>query len=101
MHALRGWEDSSQMIFRSSPRLPSWRLPPGGFRVALLAVGCALVLARPAHAYLDPGSGSFLLQMLAGIILGAGVAVKVYWRKIRAFISSRRRGNSAESGDDV
>ncbi len=41
-------------------------------------------LARP-QAYLDPGSGSVLLQLLVAALLGAGFVVKVYWNKIKKF----------------
>ncbi len=34
-------------------------------------------------AYLDPGSGSFLIQMLLAGGLGAAFLVKTYWRKIK------------------
>lgn len=37
------------------------------------------------HYYLDPGSGSFLLQILLAVLLGSGYAVKVYWKKIKSF----------------
>ncbi len=33
--------------------------------------------------YLDPGTGSFLIQLLLAVFLGAGVAVKIYWSKIK------------------
>lgn len=33
-------------------------------------------------AYLDPGSGSMLLQVLLAVLLGAGVAIKIFWRNI-------------------
>ena len=36
-----------------------------------------------AFAYIDPGSGSMILQLLIGAFVGAGIAVKVYWQKIR------------------
>lgn len=36
------------------------------------------------RAYLDPGSGSILLQLLVAAALGAAFAVKVYWKKIKA-----------------
>tara|TARA_B100000953_G_scaffold251328_1_gene214089 strand:- start:150 stop:353 length:204 start_codon:yes stop_codon:yes gene_type:complete len=36
-----------------------------------------------AFAYIDPGSGSMILQMLIGTLLGAGIVVKLYWQKIR------------------
>jgi hypothetical protein len=43
-----------------------------------------------AHAYLDPGAGSFFLQMLIGGIAGSLVAVKMYWARLKAFFSGRR-----------
>ncbi|HOG80422.1 MAG TPA: hypothetical protein PLA25_06215 [Anaerolineaceae bacterium] len=36
-------------------------------------------------AYLDPGSGSLLLQMLIALFLGAGFTISVYWKKIKRF----------------
>ncbi len=34
--------------------------------------------------YLDPGSGSFLIQLLLAVLLGAGVAIRLYWGKLKA-----------------
>ncbi len=34
-------------------------------------------------AYLDPGSGSFLLQLLIAALLGVGVALRASWGKIK------------------
>lgn len=44
-----------------------------------------LLVASPgtAHAYLDPGTGSYLLQLLIGSILGGLYAVKLLWARIR------------------
>lgn len=49
-----------------------------------VALVCAvlLFLERPVHAYVDPGSGSMLLQLLLGGVAGLGVIVKLYWRRI-------------------
>jgi hypothetical protein len=35
--------------------------------------------------YLDPGSGSFLIQILIAALLGIGVAVRASWGKIRKY----------------
>ncbi len=43
-------------------------------------------LLRP-QAYLDPGSGSFLIQLLIAGIAGAGILIKIYWKKIKALLS--------------
>ena len=36
-----------------------------------------------AHAYIDPGSGSVLLQLILGGIAGIGVVAKLYWGQIK------------------
>ncbi len=42
-------------------------------------------------AYLDPGSGSMLLQILLGGIAAVGVAAKLYWNRITAMFTTRRQ----------
>ncbi len=52
-------------------------------------ISLALILApilRP-QAYLDPGSGSFLIQLLIAGLVGVGFFVKVYWKKIKGLFS--------------
>jgi hypothetical protein len=44
------------------------------------------------RAYLDPGSGSILLQIVIAAALGAAFAVKVYWKKIKGALS-KNKGN--------
>ncbi len=43
----------------------------------------AIVVPAPAHAYLDPGSASMIVQMIIGAVAGVGIAVKLYWHKIK------------------
>jgi len=35
--------------------------------------------------YLDPGSGSYLIQLLLAAVLGGAFLVKAYWQKIKEF----------------
>jgi hypothetical protein len=35
--------------------------------------------------YLDPGSGSYLIQLLLAASLGGAFAIKIYWKRITAF----------------
>ena len=37
---------------------------------------------QDAFAYIDPGSASLFAQALIGVLVGVGVAVKIYWIKI-------------------
>ena len=40
-----------------------------------------------AHAYLDPGSGSMLLQLLLGGVTGVVVIFKLYWQRVKGFFN--------------
>ena len=47
---------------------------------------CALLsVSTPAFAYLDPGTGSMVLQIILGGFAAIGVALKLYWYRIKAF----------------
>ncbi len=41
-----------------------------------------VVIPFPAHAYLDPGTGSMILQLLFGGAVGALAFAKLFWAKI-------------------
>jgi hypothetical protein len=56
-----------------------------------MTLNFSLMAAFPI-LYLDPGSGSFLIQLLLAAALGIGVAVKIYWVKIKSLF----RGKNAE-----
>jgi hypothetical protein len=55
--------------------------------ITLLAFG---LVALPAHAYLDPGSGSLIIQSVIGAIAAIGVTMKLYWHKIKLKLSGRK-----------
>jgi len=40
--------------------------------------------------YLDPGSGSFLIQLLLAAVLGMGVAARIYWAKIKSLFGGKK-----------
>ena len=44
-----------------------------------------VITAKRAYAYLDPGSGSFMFQLLVGAILGGLFTIKIYFKKIKLF----------------
>ena len=47
--------------------------------------------AQPAFAYLDPGTGSMLLQVILGGIAAVGVALKLFWHKIRIAVGMSKK----------
>ena len=47
-----------------------------------------IISTKTAHAYLDPGTGSFIIQILAASALGGLFAIKTFWRNITGFLSN-------------
>ncbi|HEX8099833.1 MAG TPA: hypothetical protein VF660_06490 [Actinomycetota bacterium] len=55
----------------------------------------SIITIPNAHAYIDPASGSFLFQVTIGALLGAGLAIKMFWRRITGFLTGRTRRERA------
>ena len=49
------------------------------------------------HAYIDPGTGSLIIQILIASFVGGLFLIKVFWGKVKAFLSNlyskSKRGN--------
>ena len=56
------------------------------FSIILLFSG---TMISDAYAYIDPGSGSVMIQGLIGALVGAGIAIKLYWAKIRMALETK------------
>ena len=68
-----------------------------------LLIGVALLLGLPvdANAYVDPGTGSFLFQMIVAGLLGALMYVKMAWQTIKSFFVDRFARNSSETDKEA
>lgn len=73
----------------------------GVFKAALIVTIGALWV-QPAQAYLDPATGSMILQGLLAGVAGAFVVLRLYWKRFKAFVR-RIRGLApvAEEGPVV
>jgi len=49
------------------------------------AISFLMFFTEPAYAYLDPGTGSMILQAVIGAIAGSAVAIKIFWKRIKYF----------------
>jgi len=45
----------------------------------------SIILPYTAHAYLDPGTGSYFLQMAIAALLGGLYVIKLFWKNIKIF----------------
>ena len=59
-----------------------------------LAVILALV-SSPAHAYIDPGSGSAIMGAIVGFFVAIGLALKTYWYKLKALVTGANKTQSS------
>ncbi len=50
-----------------------------------------LILSTNAHAYIDPGSGSIIIQAILGAIAAVGTTASIYWSKIKKFFTKNKK----------
>jgi len=58
-----------------------------GFMLVLLFV--LLINTRSVYGYLDPGTGSYVIQIILAAILSLGVGVRIFWSKIKRFFKKK------------
>jgi len=59
-------------------------MKPGSSSRLLVAIVLLLLVAAPAEAYIDPGTGSLALQAMIGAIAAVAFALRSQWAKIVA-----------------
>ena len=57
------------------------------------------IISRVIIAYLDPGTGSMILQALIAGLVGAAFAIKMFWHKITSILA-RLFGKSRDKEND-
>lgn len=54
-------------------------------RLTVLFVMLFLAFPSYAYSYLDPGTGSYILQMILAALLGATFTIKNFWMRIKSY----------------
>ncbi len=62
-------------------------MPLSGRLISLTVV--AGLLASPAYAYLDPGTGSILVQAVLAALAVASAGVVAFWARIRQLFAKK------------
>jgi hypothetical protein len=55
--------------------------------LSVYVIAMVFVAGRDAHAYLDPGTGSYIFQILVAGLLGFAFAAKLFWKRIVDFFA--------------
>jgi hypothetical protein len=68
----------------------------------LIIAACIMLLSAPAPAsalYLDPSTGSMVLQIAVGGLLAAVAALRLYWHKLASLFRSRDKASEQKVSD--
>ena len=65
-------------------------------RPSVLVPLAVLVSVVDAHAYLDPGTGSYVFQMVIAVVLSGAFTIKHFWHRLKA----RLVGSKAQAPND-
>ncbi len=72
-----------------------------GLSLFLLVAAVSMAQIKSVHAYIDLGTGSFLLQMLLATVFASLFMIKVYWNRLTKRISqffSRSNSDKTDVG---
>ncbi|HVN15306.1 MAG TPA: hypothetical protein VMT73_06160 [Anaerolineales bacterium] len=51
--------------------------------------------------YLDPGSGSFIIQIVIASLLGLGIALRASWGKLKTIFGKKTNTESEDDNDST
>jgi Na+/melibiose symporter-like transporter len=61
-----------------------------------MALCICLLCTTPACAYLDPATGSMIVQAVIAFVAAAGVSVGIFWKRLKSFFG---RNKEDDPGD--
>ena len=68
---------------------------------AILLIFCCLLMfsANTAYAYLDPATGSMIVQAVIAAVVAISVSIGIFWSRLRSFFSRLfgRKNNRKEN----
>ena len=64
----------------------------------ILVAALFAVLTGPAHAYIDPGSGSMIVQGVIAAIAALGITAKLWWHRLLVLLGIRKRKTRDRDG---
>ena len=67
-------------------RMPQEKKTMSAIKTSLLALLLLIIFTPVTHAYLDPNSGSYILQITAAAVFGGIFIAKTWWAQIKATV---------------
>ncbi len=67
----------------------------------ILNIIAIFLIVTNAYAYLDPGSGSFILQAIIGFLAALSASFLYYWTKVKNFFLKLFKKNNNDEKTDT
>ncbi len=49
------------------------------------------------YSYIDPGTGSYMVQIIIAAFVGASLGIRIFWGKIKALFTKKQDGDQPEN----
>lgn len=69
-------------------------------RCVLVILFSIFIYVPDAHAYIDPGSGSMILQAIVASIAAGFAFISIFWQRIKAKFFSNKTDSHDDTNDD-
>lgn len=58
-------------------------------KIGFIALSAALMFGTTASAYIDPSVMTYLIQVIAGVVIAVGAVVGIYFRKAKKKVNEK------------
>lgn len=70
--------------------------------ICAAALAMPMIFANSAYAYIDPGTGSVIIQALLAALVAIGASIGIFWNRVRSLFGwlSGRKNSEGQSSDE-
>lgn len=69
--------------------------------MTIVYIICLSVIMTPVcYAYIDPATTSYLIQIIAGVVIALGTVVGIYWNKLKRLFK-KKKGDAEEASVEM
>jgi hypothetical protein len=68
-------------------------------RIAAVSTAVAFLMPLCALAYIDPGTGSYVLQLIIAALVGVSFSIKIFWKKIVRIFGKKGAADEPKADD--
>lgn len=70
--------------------------------MTIVYIICLSVIMTPVcYAYIDPATTSYLIQIIAGVVIALGTVVGIYWNKLKRLFKKKGNDEAPEASAEM